>query len=312
MQFTAGLLERETSHMSAMQTLFNACRDEIENGDLAKGFTQLSEELTEHRLKLNEDDWSAQVLKVFRSHPLARILQEDPYTRRALEKPRGYAGDAVMMDYMNFQQPPRGCSKLGERIFRAVVASPNGASVRWRCEYLAGLIAREAQCRSSLSVLSVACGHCREGLMLQPATKARIKRLIALDQDAKSLEVVRNSLKGFVTPVRMNVKDIATDSSLGSFDLIYSAGLFDYLPDRAATALCTALLKRTTSGGTLLIANFTPDNWGRGYMETVMDWHLILRTKDAMRTLIPASQVAKSYLHFDPYRNVIYLEITKA
>ncbi|WP_052393446.1 class I SAM-dependent methyltransferase [Pseudomonas rhizosphaerae] len=298
--------------MSALQTLFNACLDEIEQGDLVKGFTQLSEALTEHRLTLNDDDWTAQVLKVFRSHPLARSLQEDPYTRRALEKPQGYAGDAVMMDYMNFQQPPSGCSELGERIFRAVVASPNGASVRWRCEHLAGLITREAQRRSSLSVLSVACGHCREGLMLQPATIARIKRFIALDQDAESLDVVRDTLKAFVTPVRMNVKDIAADPSLGDFNLIYSAGLFDYLPDHAAKALCATLLQRTTSGGTLLIANFTPDNWGRGYMEAVMDWHLILRTKDAMRKLLPASQVAKSYLYFDPYRNVIYLEITKA
>ena len=31
--------------------------------------------------------------------PIFALCQEDPYTRRAFEKPRGYAGDAVMLDF---------------------------------------------------------------------------------------------------------------------------------------------------------------------------------------------------------------------
>ncbi|MNE81900.1 hypothetical protein D3C80_1785830 [compost metagenome] len=65
-------------------------------------------------------------------------------------------------------------------------------------------------------------------------------------------------------------------------------------------------------GGKLLIANFTPDNWGRGYMEAFMDWKLVLRTREQMRAFIPADSSPHSCLYFDPYRNVIYLLLTRS
>src|ERR1700739_1428470 len=43
-------------------------------------------------------------LKEFRdicqAHSLHKRMLEDPFTRRAFEKPRGYVGDAVMLDYI--------------------------------------------------------------------------------------------------------------------------------------------------------------------------------------------------------------------
>lgn len=298
--------------MSAINAFLNACHREIEHGDLHQGFAMLSEGLNEYRLKLTDSDWSAQVLTACKSHPLSKLLQEDPYTRRAIEKPRGYAGDAVMMDFMYFQKPPIDCSDQGKRIFLAVTASPNGASVRWRREHIANLIDAEALRRGSFSALSVACGHCREGLLLKRETHQKLKRFIALDQDAESLKVVRDTLINHITPRQMRAKDLASDPGLKDFDLIYSAGLFDYLSDKPAIALSNILLDRAVSGGTVLIANFTPDNWGRGYMDAFMDWQLILRTKDDMRRLIPTPRVAKSFLYYDPYRNVIYLKMIKA
>src|SRR3954468_18697149 len=37
---------------------------------------------------------------ICKSHPMAKFVLEDPYSRRAHDKPRGYAGDAVMLDYI--------------------------------------------------------------------------------------------------------------------------------------------------------------------------------------------------------------------
>ena len=298
--------------MSVIEEFLSACHLEIECGDLDQGFTALSEGLTEYRLKLSDSDWSGLVLTACKNHSLVSLLLEDPYTRRAVERPRGYAGDAVMMDYLYFQKPPLDCSDQGKRIFRAITGSPNGASVRWRREHIANLIDAEALCRSSLSVLSVACGHCREGLLLKTKTINKLERFIALDQDAESLNFIRDNLNQHITPLQMSAINLAHDYSLQSFDIVYSAGLFDYLSDKDAIALTNIFLDRTAPGGVVLIANFTPDNWGRGYMDSFMDWQLILRTKDDMRRLIPTTRVTSSHLYYDPYRNVIYLKMTKA
>src|SRR5579872_2044960 len=46
------------------------------------------------------DDQLPEFRTICQSHPLSQIVLEDPYSRRAYEKPRGYAGDAVMLDYI--------------------------------------------------------------------------------------------------------------------------------------------------------------------------------------------------------------------
>src|SRR5688500_18766448 len=52
-----------------------------------------------------------------RRHAVFNLLLEDPHTSRAYWKPRGYAGDAVMMDFMYDQQVPAGTSRIGCAIF---------------------------------------------------------------------------------------------------------------------------------------------------------------------------------------------------
>lgn len=299
--------------MSAIEALLNECHQEMEDGDVDVGFNLLSEGLTELRMSCQGTAWSSQILPACKVHALAALLQEDPYTHRAVLKPRGYAGDAVMMDYLYFQTPPVGCSQKGKQIFHAVTTSPNGASVRWRRRHIAELIGRQAaHKKGKLSVLSVACGHCREGLLLSRETQERMGSFVALDHDQESLDVVRASLEHVIQPLHLSIKQLLTHEQSQTFDLVYSAGLYDYLSEQAAIDLTNLLFKRTAPGGTLMIANFTPDNWGRGYMEAFMDWQLVLRNKDDMRRLIPPAGVAGTQLYFDPYRNVIYLKMLKA
>jgi hypothetical protein len=43
-----------------------------------------------------------------------------------------------------------------------------------------------------------------------------------------------------------------------------------------------------------------------------VDWKLVLRTREQMRAFIPADSPPHSCLYFDPYRNVIYLLLTRS
>ncbi len=96
--------------------------------------------------------------------------------------------------------------------------------------------------------------------------------------------------------------------------LIYSAGLYDYLSDRIAAKLTSVLFEALHAGGSLLLANFTPVSYGRGYMEAFMDWDLVYRDEQKLRELaesLPAEDVARVECFEDPYKNVVYAEIVK-
>lgn len=297
--------------MQELSKLLDLCTDAMNTGRFMHGFTELTEGLNELRLNVDEHTWSTQVVPGCQAHAITRTLYQDPYTHRALARPRGYAGDAVMMDYLYFRQPPPSCSAVGRAVFAALTNSPNGDSVRWRRQHIAALI-RELACNSSsLSIMSVACGHCREHALLNDATLAHIDRYVAADQDLASLQLIEQTAGQSIITLHASAKAIALDSQLRGFDFIYSAGLFDYLADKAALALSKALFGKLKAGGMMLLANFTPDNSGRGYMGAFMNWELMVRTRAAMLDLLPDQGVASTYRYFDPYRNVAYLQVIK-
>jgi hypothetical protein len=71
------------------------------------------------------------------------------------------------------------------------------------------------------------------------------------------------------------------------FDLVYAAGILDYLPDALARGLCAALRGLLRPGGELLVANFLPGSKSTGYMEAFLDWWLLYRTPEALLSLLP-------------------------
>lgn len=250
-----------------------------------------------------------------RAHPLHALVQQDPYTHRASTKPRGYAGDAVMMDYIYRNQPPEGTSTLGQGVFGATTRVSMGLSVRYRLQLLKSLIDDTVVNHEAGRILSVACGHARELEGSLVGSACFRGEVVALDQDPLSCqELARVHPASPVRVVCRGVRDLLNGplaDELGHFDLIYSAGLFDYLPDTLARRLTTRLLHMLRPGGRLLIANFVPGGSGRGYMELFMDWTLVLRNEAAMRELASASGAEQVNTFHDPHRNVVYAELLR-
>src|SRR5262245_58416888 len=75
--------------------------------------------LREWKLMSEPRDWEAQVATC-RRHPLVHLVHQDPFTYRAFNKPRGYAGDAPMMDFIygrEEQWAPPAAEELGRFVF---------------------------------------------------------------------------------------------------------------------------------------------------------------------------------------------------
>ena len=248
--------------------------------------------------------------KTCQRHPLHARVLEDPFTRRAFEKPRGYAGDAVMLDYI-YRPKALKLSELGIALHGATTSAGAARSIRWRRSHLAARLLDGMAQNTKLRALSVASGHLRELDIVSAATHRRNLEIVALDQDGESLEEAISGYPQFdIRPVNQSIAYLFRAKLPGPFHLIYSAGLFDYLADRTATALIEALVSRLHPEGTMILGNYTPTTDGRGYMEGMMDWRLIYRdASDLMRLAEGAAGGRNLQVYCDGPGHIAYVEI---
>ena len=76
------------------------------------------------------------------------------------------------------------------------------------------------------------------------------------------------------------------------YDLIWSAGLFDYFEDHVFVRLLHRFLGYVVPGGELVIGNFHPRNPTRNYMEAMGEWMLHHRKEEEMIQLALRAGVA--------------------
>ncbi len=279
---------------------------------------RLFHECKKLRDHLPTDQWKKCVQRI-RESELIPLVHQDPFTNRAFSKPRGYAGDAIMMDYIygeeeGWQPPPT--SALGNEVFLYTSNAAASAGVRARREYIAEKLDEVVRERASPEVLAIASGHLREASMSSAIRRRKFSRFIALDADSESLKEVDRCFGRL--GVRCELADIRKmltgQLNLGAFDLIYSTGLYDYLKEKTAQKLTYHLFTMLKPGGKLVIANFVPTIDDIGYMEACMDWFLVYRDRmDMMKmtNLIPQCELRHIRVHTEENQNIIFLEVTR-
>jgi hypothetical protein len=270
------------------------------------------------RLRASQPEWTA-LVEQCRRHPLCQLVYEDPFTSRASSKPRGYAGDAVMMDYIygrEEQRQPPSATPLGSAIFDYTTAAPASEGVRARRAIIASRIDRLAEEMHRPNILAIAAGHLREVELSAAVRRRKIGKFVALDADPlSSAEVDQSYGRLGVETVTATFRRLLVDEEREKeFDLVYSTGLFDYLSQRAARRLVLSMFGMLRPGGSLLVANFLPGIRDLGYMESFMDWQLIYRNRCDMVDLtmdIPEEDVEQVTLLSEEARNILFLQVTR-
>jgi len=300
------------------EVLLDATHEQFARYRITAGMDALFDGLAALRRTLPPEAWQRVVHEQCRAHPLRALVHESPLARRAFEKPRGYAGDAETLDFVygDVAVPPL-LSARGAAVYAYEVQMHAATSVRARRDILAALIDRVAGETDRPSVLSVACGHLREASQAAAVRERRLAAFHALDQDEVSLGVVERTHAGVgVVPVRGSVRSLLTGAStFEGLDLVYAAGLYDYLELPVAARLTARMFGMLRPGGRLLVANFARKLRDAGFMEAFMDWTLIYRDEsdvERFAELVPASEVASQRLFRDPPGNVVYLELRRA
>ena len=73
------------------------------------------------------------------------------------------------------------------------------------------------------------------------------------------------------------------------YDLIWSAGLFDYFKDKHFVYMINKYYRYLTDGGAFIIGNFSNSNPTKRLMEVLSDWYLVHRSKyDLVRMALEA------------------------
>jgi hypothetical protein len=129
------------------KTTLDGVNDALQSGRIVRTLDGLFDTLKDRR-EGEPQDWAA-IARACLSHPVCSLLHQDPCTYRAFAKPRGFAGDAVMMDYIyglgEADEAVRNATPLGRAIFQYMDTRPSAKAVRYRRQLIAGLIDRAAR-----------------------------------------------------------------------------------------------------------------------------------------------------------------------
>jgi SAM-dependent methyltransferase len=225
---------------------------------------------------------------------LHEFLMQAPAMARAMQKPFGYPGDYEVMRFI-YEKPFEGTTLFGKALSLAFDATRGARAVRHRKDLVKRKILELIEARNApLRILAVACGPAQElAELLAETTDLPPLEIILFDQDKGALGYAYRRLQPIVDArhqgkvkivyLHESIKRLLRDANLfagfGTFDLIYSVGLFDYLRPHTAVGLTRNLESRLAPGGRAIIANMVPDNPSRWYMEHHLDWWLIYRTR---------------------------------
>jgi extracellular factor (EF) 3-hydroxypalmitic acid methyl ester biosynthesis protein len=274
------------------ENLLDACCSEIEKGAVRAGMDRLVEGLAALRGELTRSDWEHWIRRVCLQHPLRELLHRDPLTGRSFHKPRGYAGDAVMLDMacgLHDGSPEvESLPTLSREIFRySVYDGKAAAAVRYGNRVIAKMMDETCRQFPSPRILAIAGGHLREADLSAAFQHGLVGEYVALDPDRANLAEVERRHGARITRVHGSLRQLFSGTlPLGQFDFVYAAGLFNSLATPVARRAVKAMLLLVKPQGRILFANFAAGLPDAGYMESFMDWWLIHRSEQEMEALI--------------------------
>jgi len=223
-------------------------------------------------------------------------LMRSRFAERAYYKPKGYAGDFLMMEHI-YLNTAEGDGKIGRLIDSWGLQLHSAEAIRGRRilmkDQLKSLSKKRLETNKQFSVMNLACGPCRELFdFLQECDYTEKIDALCVDIDTEALQYSNKNVNVFPhnASVRYMTENLVkwalgkVSHDIGAKDLIYSAGLFDYLEPRLFCKLVDKCHQHLKPGGSLLIGNFAPHK-DMLFMDHILHWNLIYRTGEELKEL---------------------------
>lgn len=220
-------------------------------------------------------------------------LSQSWLVNRARTKPRGYAGDYELLDWICEERI--GEHPFGRTLDRFFQNQAAPAAVRARTDLAAAEMVRHYLNRppGEFRIVSVGAGPAadvRKAAAMLPLERRRDLHVTLLDVDPAALDFAKQKLAELLPADRIEPRQVnlmrlpQRGEALPEGDFLICPGLFDYLDDNAAADMLALFWRRLAPGGRLLTGNFAVHPT-RSYMEWIGNWYLLYRTPADLRAL---------------------------
>ena len=226
------------------------------------------------------------------------VLKLDTLYGYTYQKPLGYAGDFMLIEkmYQTHVSPLPQCCKW-DVYYHTHEATK---AVRNRKTYFVKLVEELYSYKSKpLEVLILGSGpttDVNEFLVRNPDADISFD---CLDIDQRAIDYATEKNKDFLSKInffRMNVLRFVPDKK---YDLIWSAGLFDYLNDRLFTGLISRFKANLKDDGEMVIGNFSTENPTQRVMEIMGEWFLNHRSSNHLIKLATEAGIPNELIFVD-------------
>lgn len=314
--------DRETTPLS--RAAFDAIADRVigKSNELFLQFEQAAR-------KVEGDEVNSH--KSFAQRDLHPLLMRSPFFYRSYVKPLGYAGDYGMVNMMlaDRRNGPTTYTQLINSYFHQI--GPTRAHrnrIAILNDRLTELGKEFSNRPEKAQILNMACGpalevqrfvgtqqvceHCDFTLVdFNQETLEHAEQKIGEAREASGFDAnvhfvqksVHQLLKEAAKPTPEQLRQE------GKYDLIYCAGLFDYLSDKICARLLRLFYRWVKPGGFVFVTNVHTKNPSQLCMEHIVEWYMEYRNEEDMLKL--ARGYGDQYVYLDFTGLNVFFEIHK-
>lgn len=219
---------------------------------------------------------------------IGNLMYQSISAKRALDKPRGYPGDYLVLEMVYNNVSFTDDLKYFLDVYFLDML-PYTIAVRNRKDTMRQIL-EDCICNSkkNLSILNLACGSCREIRELIPNIK-ELKNNIAftlVDHDEEALNFSKEALTGNLNTIRFDFKKenvlelMRNPNTMEKQDIVYSIGLADYLPDKILIKFIKFSTSLLNAKGKFIIAFKNRAKHEPMSLDWFCDWHFIPRNRE--------------------------------
>ncbi|MEM6259589.1 MAG: class I SAM-dependent methyltransferase [Planctomycetota bacterium] len=296
------------------------------HGEVVDRLNTLMYEFDEHGREIEPDDIPHH--KAFAQRILHPLTLVSPWINRTFNKPFGYAGDYEMLN-MVMRDAAEGHNAYSKVLNMAILGQQPQQAYRNRIDMLTERLHEEAtrlgRQGHKLRAFTVGCGPVNEVqrfLRTDPISDGCQFHMMDFNKPTLDFasdrvdEAIRDSSRRIEhTFVQKSIHELLEEakgrrvSYEPRFDLVYCAGLFDYLSNRICAKLIKLFYSWVAPGGMVVVTNVANSDPILIPLEYIMEWYLIYRSPDDMLELIP--DLGEQTVSVDETGINVFLEIRK-